>query len=111
MATIEINESNFEGEVLSSDTPVLVDFWAEWCGPCKAISPVVDELAGEYTGRLKVGKVNVDASAGIAAKYGVRSIPTLLLFKGGELQDTMIGARSKGEMVKMVDKVLAPTGA
>ena len=111
MATVEITDANFETEVLKSESPVLIDFWAEWCGPCKAIGPIVEELAGEYAGRLKVGKVNVDVSGQIAANYGIRSIPTLLLFKDGGLQDQLVGALPKSEVVKMVDRVLAPSGA
>jgi len=104
MAIIEITDDNFETEVLKSDAPVLIDFWAEWCGPCKAIAPIVHEVANEYAGRLKVGKLNVDFAGGIAGRYGVRSIPTLLLFKDGEVQETRVGAISKSKMVEMVDK-------
>ena len=111
MATVEITDANFETEVLKSESPVLIDFCAECCGPCKAIGPIVEELAGEYAGRAKVGKVNVDVSGQIAANYGIRSIPTLLLFKDGELQDQLVGALPKSEVVKMVDRVLAPSGA
>ncbi len=108
MSTIEINDDNFEAEVLQSGTPVLLDFGAEWCGPCKAIAPIVDEVAKEYAGRLKVGKIDVDVSNQVAAKYGIRSIPTLLLFNGGELKDTLVGAvpNVKAAIDKLVGQVI-----
>lgn len=89
---IELNEGNFSAEVTQSDVPVLVDFWAEWCGPCKMIAPVLSELASEAQGKFKVGKVNVDDHRNLAAQYNVQSLPTLLLFKKGEVKDTIIGA-------------------
>lgn len=92
------NDSNFEQEVLNSDIPVLVDFYADWCGPCKMMAPVVDELSEEYDGRVKVGKVNVDTASGTAAKYRVMSIPTFILFKNGEPVETLVGAVSKKEL-------------
>jgi thioredoxin 1 len=111
MATVEITDANFDSEVLSSDQPVLIDFWAEWCGPCKAIAPVVDELSTEYEGRIKVGKVDVDKAPGIAGKYGIRSIPTLILFKSGEVAEKMVGAAPKARMTEVLDRVLEASGA
>jgi thioredoxin 1 len=104
---IELNESNFETEVLKAGQPVLVDFWAEWCGPCKMIAPILDEIATEQAGRAKVGKVNVDAAPGLAARYQIQSIPTLLFFNGGEVRDRVIGAAAKKAIVSKLD-VLAP---
>jgi thioredoxin 1 len=103
---IHIKEADFDGTVLKSDIPVLVDFWAPWCGPCHMIAPAVEELAGEYDGRVKVTKVNVDESPNIAVKYGIRSIPTILLFKGGHVQDQVIGAVPKEELSRKVEAVL-----
>jgi thioredoxin 1 len=103
---IAFNDSNFESEVIKSDQPVLVDFWAEWCGPCKKIGPVVDELAGEYAGKVKIGKVNVDDNPEISMKYQIRSIPALLIFKGGEVVDQIIGAQPKSVLKKQLDAQL-----
>lgn len=103
---LEITESNFEAEVLGSSIPVLVDFWATWCGPCKMISPIVDQIATEMAGTAKVGKVNVDNSAALANRFNVRSIPTLLFFKNGELVDTIVGATSKDNIVGRLKALL-----
>jgi len=103
---IELTESNFDDEVINSDVPVLVDFWAEWCGPCKMVSPIVAELADEYEGKLKVGELDVDNNQQIAMKYGIRSIPTLLLFKDGDVAEMMIGAQPKNNIVDKISKYL-----
>ncbi len=99
---IEITDANFE-EIIASDKPVLVDFWAEWCGPCKMIGPVVEELAGDYEGKAVIGKVDVDSNPAVSAKFGIRSIPTLLVFKGGEIVDKQIGAVPKSVLVQKLD--------
>ena len=103
---VELTDGNFDQEVLQSETPVLVDFWAEWCGPCRMIGPVVGELASEYSGKLKVGKVNVDNNQKTATTYGIRSIPTLLFFKGGELVNQMVGVQSKEKIAEAIEKVI-----
>lgn len=103
---IELNDSVFESEVLGSDTPVLVDFWAPWCGPCKAIAPSVKQISVDFAGRLKVGKVNVDENTDTSVKFGIRSIPTLLIFKNGEIVDQIIGAVSREEIEQSINKVL-----
>jgi thioredoxin 1 len=103
----QVMDSTFEQEVLKCDLPVLVDFWAPWCGPCRAMGPVIDELANEYVGRLKVLKMNVDENPASPSKYGIRAIPTLILFKGGEVVDQSTGAVSKSTIKDMVDKKLA----
>jgi thioredoxin 1 len=104
-ATIEINEGNFETEVLKSAQPVLVDFWAEWCGPCKALGPVLDELAGEQAGRVKVGKVNIDENPELAARFAIRAIPTLLYFAGGEVRSQSLGLLSKKDIVSRLESL------
>jgi thioredoxin 1 len=106
MDTIEITDSNFN-EILNTDKPVLVDFWAEWCGPCKMIGPVVKELAGEYDGKAVIGKVNVDENPSTAAQFGIRSIPTLLVFKNGEIVDKQIGAVPKAVLAGKLDAQLS----
>ncbi len=107
MADITFTDANFEEEVLKSQTPVLVDFWAQWCAPCRIVSPVVEELGVEYQGKLKVGKLNVDDNSQTASQYGVMSIPTLLIFKNGAPVKTMIGAQGKENFKKGIDEVLA----
>lgn len=102
MSAIKITKENFETEVLNSEKPVLLDFWAAWCGPCKMVSPVIDEIAGEVT-HAKVGKVNVDEQPELASKFRVMSIPTLAVFKDGKVVDTMVGARSKTDILAMLE--------
>lgn len=104
---ITLTDGNFHEEVISSPTPVLVDFWAEWCGPCKMIAPVLDELASEYDGRIKIGKVNIDQFQGLAAQHGIRAIPTLLLFKNGQVEEQIVGLRSKRDLKASLDRVAA----
>lgn len=106
MKPVELTDANFENEALKSETPVLVDFWAEWCGPCKMIAPTVEQLAIEYAGRLKVGKVDVDNNQQVAMKFGIRSIPTLLIFKGGRVVDQVVGAVPKKALVDRITKHL-----
>jgi thioredoxin 1 len=102
-----VNDSNFENEVLQSDQPVVVDFWAEWCGPCKAMSPVVDELANDMDGRMKVVKINIDDSPNAPTKYGVRGIPTFMVFKGGQVVGTRVGGGlSKTQLAEWVQSVI-----
>jgi len=104
---IELNAENFEAEVLQSDKPVLVDFWAEWCAPCRMLAPTIDEIATEYSEKIKVAKLNVDHFGDIAARYQIRGIPTILVFNGGQVHDQMVGAGSKETIVRMVDNVPA----
>lgn len=107
MADFVVTDQNFEQEVLKSQLPVLVDFWAPWCGPCKIVGPIVKELAIEYEGKLKVGEMNVDDNPVIAGNFGVMSIPTLMVFKGGKPVATTIGAQGKDALKKMIDEALA----
>jgi thioredoxin 1 len=102
--TLEFSDQNFEEEVLKSDKPVLVDFWAAWCAPCRMIAPAVDAIAEAYAGRAKVGKLNVDENLTVTSRYSVRGIPTLLLFKGGQIQEQIVGATSKDAISKVLDK-------
>jgi thioredoxin len=104
---LHVTDANFEAEVIKSDKPVLIDFWAPWCGPCRAIAPIVDELAGEYDGRLKVVKINVDDNPQTPARFGVRGIPNLLIVKGGQVKDQIVGAVPKAHLVRAVEGAIA----
>ena len=104
--TLTFTDQNFEQEVLKSDKPVVVDFWAVWCGPCRMVAPTVDAIAEEYLGRVKVGKLNVDENQGIPSRYRVQGIPTLLVFKNGQVQEQIVGATSKDNIVKLLEKHL-----
>lgn len=106
MKPFTFTDDNFDSEALNSDLPVVVDFWAAWCGPCRMIAPIVEELADEYQGKVKVGKLDVDDNQQTAIKYGVRSIPTVLFFKGGELKDTVIGAVPKSMFTEKISKLI-----
>ncbi len=103
---VHVSDATFDAEVLNSDTPVLVDFWAEWCGPCKMIAPVLDEIADEYAGKLKICKVDVDANPDIPPKFGIRGIPTLILFKNGNAEATKVGAVSKTQLNEFIQEVV-----
>lgn len=103
---VHVTDDSFESDVLKSSEPVLIDYWAEWCGPCKMIAPVLDEIASEYTGRLKVAKLNIDDNPNTPPRYGIRGIPTLMLFKNGEVEATKVGAVSKSQLVAFIDSNL-----
>jgi thioredoxin 1 len=103
---LEITDANFEELVMNSDKPVVVDFWAEWCGPCRMIGPVIEEMATEYDGKAVIGKVNVDENPGVSAKFGVRNIPTILFVKNGEIADKSVGAVPKAQLTSKLDAIL-----
>jgi thioredoxin 1 len=103
---LQVTDKNFSAEVLNADLPVLVDFWAPWCGPCRSISPMVEDLAKDFMGKVKVAKLNVDENPGTPSQYGVRGIPTLILFKGGKVVDQIVGAQPKNRLVALVEKAL-----
>lgn len=101
---VHLSDDSFEDEVLNSPVPVLVDYWAEWCGPCKMIAPILDEIADEYGDKLKIAKINIDEHSGTPPKYGIRGIPTLMLFKGGNVEATKVGALSKSQLTAFLDQ-------
>ena len=103
---IHVSDDSFESEVLNSDVPVLVDYWAEWCGPCKMIAPILEEIAGAYDGKIKITKLNIDENPGTPPKFGIRGIPTLMLFKNGEVEATKVGALSKSQLTAFLDSNL-----
>lgn len=106
MKPVTLTNDNFEAEVAKSDIPVLVDFWAPWCGPCKALAPIMEQLAAEYAGKLKIGKLDIDENNELAIKFGVRSIPTMLFFKGGQPVDKMVGAVPKAQIIQRLGQIL-----
>ncbi len=103
---VHVSDDSFESDVLNSDVPVLVDYWAEWCGPCKMIAPILDEIAGTYAGKIKITKLNIDENPGTPPKFGIRGIPTLMLFKNGEVEATKVGALSKSQLTAFLDSNL-----
>lgn len=103
---LTFTDDNFDAEVLGSTTPTLVDFWADWCAPCKMVAPAVEALAGEYKGKLRVGKLNVDENPRTAARFGIRGIPTLLIFKGGEVAEQVVGVKSKADLKTLIDRTV-----
>ncbi|NCC22657.1 MAG: thioredoxin [Alphaproteobacteria bacterium] len=105
MPAVKVTDENFETEVLKSDGPVVVDFWAEWCGPCKALSPVIDEVSNELGEKVKIVKVNIDESPNTPTQYGVRGIPTLMIFKGGQVVDTRVGGMAKGQLTDWIESM------
>lgn len=105
---VRVTETNFETEVLRAPVPVLVDFWAEWCGPCRMLAPLLDELAAEYDGQVKIGKLNVDENTRLAAEYRITGIPTLLLFKDGQVQDVLVGFKNRRDLQSSLERVLTP---
>ena len=107
MSLTSLSDENFQAEVLSSDLPVMVDFYATWCGPCKALSPIVEKLAGEYEGKLKVGKLNIDESPQTPGQFAVRAVPTIVFFKGGEAVDTVVGLKKEAELRERIDQLIA----
>ncbi len=100
----EVSDSSFDGDILKSSVPVLVDFWAPWCGPCRSVAPIIDDLANQYSGKLKVAKINVDESTEVAMRYQITSIPTFILFKNGQVADRALGALPRSEFVKLIDR-------
>lgn len=107
MAEVELNDANFDAEVIQADKPVLVDFWAPWCGPCKRIAPIVAEIATEFDGRIKVGRINTDEAPATAARFQISSIPTLIIFKGGKPYEQLVGLRSKADIKLKINQVLS----
>ena len=105
---VHTNDSNFDADVINSEKPALVDFWAEWCGPCRTLGPVIEELAGHYDGKVSVAKVDVDSNQQIAMKFGIRSIPTVMLFNKGELVSSFVGVRPRSDYEQAIDEVLSP---
>jgi thioredoxin 1 len=106
MSAVKVNDENFESEVLKSDGPVVVDFWAEWCGPCKALSPVIEEVAGEMGDKVKIVKINIDESPNTPTQYGVRGIPTLMVFREGQVVDTRVGGMAKGQLTDWIESMV-----